>query len=176
MFVPPSSSQILNTADKSRDVEAEVLKQLSIQCLCMLSPALIQDGHFMECFEPSSITYRASIQGIVNITSLVFVEQIQQWVWQSFTVFSVQMRVDSTYPVMTSSLDGSSSSLMALLPIIVGAAGGGMVFQTLCCIVVITFLFMRKRNTKEEKKFRLKKAQVSEELYVRKSISAGLHL
>ena len=156
MFVPPSSSQISNTADKRREIEAEVLKQLSNQCPCELSPALIQGGHFTEYFDPSSITYRANIQGIANIHSQVFIEQIQQWVWQSmpFTVFSVQMRVDRTCPVMISSLVAtgcsSSSSLMSLLPIIVGAAGGGMVSQTLCCIVVIIFLFVRKRITKKK--------------------------
>ena len=149
MFVPPSSSQISNTADKRRDIEAEVLKQLSNQCPCELSPALIQSGRFMECFGSSTVTYRASIQGIANITSQVFVDQIQQWLWQSmpFTVFSVQMRVDKTCPVMISSLDApgcsSSSLLTALLPII-----GGVVFLILCCIVVIIFLFLRKRKTK----------------------------
>ena len=156
MFVPPSSSQFSNTADKRRDIEAEVLKQLSNQCPCELSPSLIQDGRFTECLDPSSITYRASIQGIANITSHVFVEQIQQWVWQfmPFTVFSVQMRVDTACPIMISSLDApgysSSSSLTALLPIIVGAASGGMVFLTLCCVVVIIFLFVRKRKTKRK--------------------------
>ena len=155
MFVPPSSSQISNTAGKRRDIEAEVLKQLSNWCRCGLSPALIQDGRFTECFDTSSVTYRASIQGIADITSQGFVEQIQQWVWQSmpFIVSSVEMRVDTACPVMISSLDAPgcpSSSLTALLPIIVGAAGGGVVFLTLCCIGVIIFIFLRKRKTRRK--------------------------
>lgn len=147
---PPQTS---GSVEKRADVEAALVSMLNSVCpSCQLDITLIQEGRFTKCFEKSSVTYRAQIQGTAQMTSMELVMLIQQWVLQmnSIRILSVEMLIDGQCDTIIASFeaDGCTYTSPLSLPVIVGAALGGIVLLMLCLIVVLLAVFIKRRKTK----------------------------
>ena len=103
-------SQSTESDEKLEDISSAVIKQLTASCPeCGITSDIIdREQHSFACFpeSPTSVTYRARLEGTSETDSGSLISLIEKWVsgGASIIVTGVLMRVDSECSVAISSL------------------------------------------------------------------------
>ncbi len=94
-------------SEKSQDIIAHLTSLLILQCQCNINMnTVITNGGF-QCFanSPELVTYRAQLQGTLEVAALEFVQILQQWVSSgpSINIKAQILNVKSSCPVLIAS-------------------------------------------------------------------------